>query len=250
MDFLIMEPDEKPQPLVKFTVVFPAYNEADILENAIEKVIQNLDNFVDSYEIIIAEDGSTDGTNKIASMLAKKNPQIKHIHRQKRLGRGAALKNSFKKSHGEILVYMDLDLATDLSHLRALIAAIDIEGFDLATGSRLLSESKVNRSWTRNLASGSYNLIVRKLLGSKIKDHQCGFKSFRREPLLFLLDEVEATHWFWDTEILVRANRRGYKIKEIPVLWRSRKETKVKLFKDSINMFWQALSLWWRLKKG
>ncbi len=235
---------------VKVSVVFPAYNEADVLEDTIKKVIQNLDNFIDSYEIIIAEDGSIDGTNKLAAMLAKKNAHIKHIHRQKRLGRGTALKNSFKKSSGEIIVYMDLDLATDLSHLRELIEAINIEGFDLATGSRLLSKSKVNRSLTRNLASSSYNLIVRKLLGSRIRDHQCGFKSFRREPLLLLLDEVEATHWFWDTEILVRANRRGYKIKEIPVLWRSGKETKVRLFKDSVNMFWQAVSLWWRLKKN
>ena len=240
----------KKSQVAKVSVIFPAYNEADVLEDTIQKVILNLDTFADFYEIIIAEDGSTDGTNKLASMLAEKDTRIKHIHRQKRLGRGTALKNSFKKSSGEIIVYMDLDLATDLSHLRELIEAINIEGFDLATGSRLLSKSKVNRSWTRNLASSSYNLIVRKLLGSKIKDHQCGFKSFRREPLLILVDEVEATHWFWDTEILVRANRRGYKIKEIPVLWNSGKETKVRLLKDSLNMFWQALSLWWRLKKN
>ena len=240
----------KDRNTVKVSVVFPAYNEVDVLEDTIKKVIQNLNSFTDSYEIIIAEDGSTDGTNKLAAKLAKKNAQIKHIHGQKRLGRGTALKNSFKKSNGNTLVYMDLDLATDLSHLKDLIEATSMEGFDLATGSRLLSKSKVNRSWTRNLASSSYNLIVRKLLGSKIKDHQCGFKSFRREPLLLLLNEVEATHWFWDTEILVRANRRGYKIKEIPVLWKSSKETKVKLFKDSVNMFWQALSLWWRLKKN
>jgi len=232
---------------VRVSVVFPAYNEAEVLEATINKVIQYLDNLTNSYEIIIAEDGSTDGTNNLAAKLAKKNDKIKHIHRTKRLGRGAALKNSFKKSIGETLVYMDLDLATDLSHLKELISAIEKEGFDLATGSRLLSASKAKRSWTRNLASSSYNFIVRKLLGSKIKDHQCGFKSFRRDPLMALLDEVEATHWFWDTEILVRANRRGYKIKEIPVLWKSGKETKVKLFKDSANMFWQVIALWWKL---
>jgi glycosyltransferase involved in cell wall biosynthesis len=249
MGFLKMELKKKPQT-IEVTVVFPAYNEADVLDDNIKKVMQTLDSFTDSYEIIIAEDGSTDGTNKLATNLAKKNFHVKHIHGKKRLGRGTALKNSFKKSLGETLVYMDLDLSTDLSHLKDLIAAINKEGFDLATGSRFLSESKVNRSGTRNLASGSYNLIVRKLLGSKIKDHQCGFKSFKRDPLLLLLDEVEATHWFWDTEILVRANRRGYKIKEIPVLWKSGKETKVRLFKDSVTMFWQALSLWWRLKKN
>jgi hypothetical protein len=86
------------------------------------------------------------------------------------------------------------------------------------------------------------------VLGSKVKDHQCGFKAFRREPLLQLLDEVAANHWFWDTELLVRAHRRGYRIKEIPVLWKSGRETKVRLLHDSLYMGWQIFSLWWHLK--
>lgn len=240
----------KDSQTINVSIVFPAYNEANVLDKTIKKVINHLESFTDSYEIIIAEDGSTDGTDKIAALLAQKNSHIKHIHRKKRLGRGTALKNSFKKSKGRTLVYMDLDLATDLIHLKELIETISVKGFDLATGSRLLLKSKVSRSWTRNIASGSYNFIVRRLLGSKVKDHQCGFKSFRREPLLSLLDEVKATHWFWDTEILVRANKKGYKIKEIPVLWKSGRDTKVRLLKDSVNMFWQVVSLWWRLKKN
>jgi len=112
----------------------------------------------------------------------------------------------------------------------------------------MLPESNVERSGTRNIASKTYNFMVRALLGSKVKDHQCGFKAFRREPLMKLLDEVGAGHWFWDTEILVRAYLRGYKIKEIPVSWRGGRETKVRLLKDSLNMFWQAFSLWWHLK--
>jgi hypothetical protein len=86
------------------------------------------------------------------------------------------------------------------------------------------------------------------LLGSKVRDHQCGFKAFRREPLMQLLDEVDATHWFWDTEIIVRATRKGYRIKEIPVDWTSGRETKVRLLKDSFDMGWQVFSLWWHLK--
>jgi len=112
----------------------------------------------------------------------------------------------------------------------------------------MLPESNVERSGTRNIASKTYNFVVRALLGSKVKDHQCGFKAFRREPLMQLLDEVGASHWFWDTEILVRAHLRGYKVKEIPVSWRGGRDTKVRLLKDSLSMFWQAFSLWWRLK--
>ncbi len=233
---------------VEVSVVFPAYNEADALEAAVEKVTKALNEFARSYEIIIAEDGSTDGTDKKAAALAEKHPYVRHIHGEKRLGRGTALKNAFKQSNGEVLVYMDLDLATDLKHLKSLVGAVEFEGYDFATGSRMLPQSNVERSSTRNIASKTYNLVVRALLGSKVKDHQCGFKAFRREPLMKLLDEVGAGHWFWDTEILVRAYLRGYKIKEIPVSWRGGRETKVRLLKDSLNMFWQAFSLWWRLK--
>ena len=87
------------------------------------------------------------------------------------------------------------------------------------------------------------------MLGSKLRDHQCGFKAFKREPTLQLIEEVGARHWFWDTEILVRAARKGYKIKEIPVEWKSGRKTKVNLFKDSYNMGKQVFKLWWKFKK-
>jgi glycosyltransferase involved in cell wall biosynthesis len=248
MELLKMNTETGIKGSVRVSVVFPAYNEADSLEAAVDEVTQALNEFTRSYEIIIAEDGSTDGTDKLAAALAEKYPFVKHIHGEKRLGRGAALKNAFKQSSGEVLVYMDLDLATDLEHLKTLVEAVESEGYEFATGSRMLPESNVKRSGTRNIASKTYNFMVRALLGSKVKDHQCGFKAFRREPLMQLLDEVGANHWFWDTEILVRAYSRGYKIKEIPVSWKGGRETKVRLLQDSLNMGWQILLLWWHLK--
>jgi glycosyltransferase involved in cell wall biosynthesis len=248
MGFLKMKIETEMKDSVKVTVVFPAYNEVDALEHAVDKVTQALNEFTSSYEIIIAEDGSTDGTDKLAEALAEEHPFVKHIHGEKRLGRGAALKNAFMQSSGEVLVYMDLDLATDLKHLKALVDGVDFEGYDLATGSRMLDKSKVKRSRTRHLASKTYNFMVRAVLGSNLQDHQCGFKAFRRESLVQLLDQVDAEHWFWDTEILVRAQRKGFGIKEIPVSWKGGRETKVRLFMDSLNMGWQIFSLWWHLK--
>jgi glycosyltransferase involved in cell wall biosynthesis len=248
MGLLKMKAETGMTSSVRVTVVFPAYNEADALQHAVDEVIQALNEFTRSYEIIIAEDGSTDGTDKVAAALAEKYPFVKHIHGEKRLGRGTALKNAFKQSCGEVLVYMDLDLATDLKHLKPLVDAVESGGYEFATGSRMLHESQVKRSGTRNIASKTYNFMVRAVLGSKLKDHQCGFKAFRRKPLMQILDEVGAKHWFWDTEVLVRAYRKGYRIKEIPVSWTGGRETKVRLFKDSFNMGWQILSLWWHLK--
>jgi glycosyltransferase involved in cell wall biosynthesis len=233
---------------VLVSVVLPAYNEADKLEPAVTRISQALKEYGATYEIIVAEDGSTDGTDKKAAMLAETVPFVRHIHGEKRLGRGTALTNAFRQSKGEVLVYMDLDLATDLKYLKPLVEAIKIEGYDFSTGSRMLPESKAERTLRRSISSKTYNFLVRHMLGSKLRDHQCGFKAFKREPLMKLLDEVEAIHWFWDTEMLVRANLKGYRIKEIPVEWKGGKDTKVSLFKDSWNMFRQILSLWWKLK--
>jgi glycosyltransferase involved in cell wall biosynthesis len=236
--------------IVEISVVLPAYNEANSLDNAVPKIMKALEEITPAYEIIVAEDGSTDGTDKVAASLSKRYPRVKHLHRDERLGRGTALNNAFKKASGGILVYMDVDLATNVEQLKSLVSVINDEGYNFATGSRMLPESKVERSGTRNLISKVYNFLVRAMLGSEVRDHQCGFKAFRRKSLMQLLDEVAASHWFWDTEILVRASRKGYKIREIPVEWTGKRETKVNLIKDSFNMFLQTTKLWWQLKRN
>jgi glycosyltransferase AglD len=239
----------QPKCMVQASVVFPAYNEVDFLEPAVQQVSKVLDAFAKSYELIIAEDGSKDGTAERSEELAQKYPFVKHLHGEQRLGRGTALNNAFRQSSGEVLVYMDLDLATDLKFLQPLVEAITVGGYDFATGSRLMPTSKVERSLRRSISSKSYNFLVRRMLGSKLKDHQCGFKAFKREPTLKLIGEVGARHWFWDTEMMVRAQRNGCRIKEIAVEWKTGRKTKVNILKDSYNMGKQVFSLWWRFKK-
>jgi hypothetical protein len=232
---------------VEVSLILPAYNEAGNLEKAVEEVTRTLEEITRSYQIIIAEDGSTDGTDKIGSELARKHASVMHIHSDRRLGRGQALKNAVCKAEGKILVYMDVDLATDLGQLKALVSSVR-EGYDFATGSRMLPESSVGRSLSRKMASKWYNFMVRTLLDSKVRDHQCGFKSCRRDSLLQILEEVTASHWFFDTELLVRASRKGYTIKEIPVDWRSGEKTTVNLLRDSLIMGSQVLKLRWKLR--
>jgi glycosyltransferase AglD len=230
------------------SLVLPAYNEVECLNPAVEKTMAALSQFTDSYEVVIAEDGSTDGTAERSEELAQKYPCVRHIHRNQRLGRGTALNNAFKQCSGKVLAYMDLDLATDLNYLKPLVEAISVEGYDFSTGSRMLKASQAERTFARGISSRTYNWLVRQMLGSKLYDHQCGFKAFKREPLFCLLDQIEATHWFWDTEILVRAQRGGYKVKEFAVEWHSGKDTKVNVAKDAYNMFKQIMELWWTIK--
>ncbi len=158
-----------------------------------------------------------------------------HLHSDERLGRGKALNRAFKSAHGDILAYIDVDLATDMLHLPELIDRIR-NRYDLATGSRMMPESDAMRSAKRGIASKGFNFLVRTVLGSKLYDHQCGFKAFRRSALLDLLDQVRDEHWFWDTEILVRAQRAGYRVAEFPIRWRPGSSTKVDLMRDVVGM--------------
>jgi glycosyltransferase involved in cell wall biosynthesis len=234
--------------MTQVSLILPAYNEAEGLKDSVAQVADALQKITPTFEIIIAEDGSTDGTDKIAKELAKKYPYIKHLHSNNRLGRGKALNRAFKLSEGEILAYIDVDLATDLKHLAELINAIKEEGYDFSTGSRMLKESDVERSVTRLIASKGFNFLSRLLLQSELKDHQCGFKAFKNGSLFDLLDDVKDNHWFWDTELLVRAQRKGYKVKEFPVRWRSGRNTKVDLKRDILEMGAQIIRLRKELK--
>ncbi len=132
-----------------------------------------------------------------------------------------------------------------MEHLRELVSSIQ-EGYDIATGSRLLPESRIKRTGGREFASRGYNFLVRTILWSRIHDHQCGFKSFRRDRVLLLAENVRERHWFWDTEILVRAQQKGYRIKEFPVHWEQGSGTTVRK-SDVTGMGLSVVRLWWRL---
>jgi glycosyltransferase involved in cell wall biosynthesis len=231
------------------SIILPAYNEARRLEKTVERVAVEMSGMAVPYEIIIAEDGAKDGTDAIAARLAEHNPQIRHIHSDARSGRGRALNRSFASTDADIVIYCDVDLATDTKHIRQLINAIR-EGNDVATGSRLMRDSDVERPFNREFASRGYNYLVRFLLRSRIYDHQCGFKAFNRKTITPLLTEIKDTHWFWDTELLVRAQRKGLKVYEFPVHWRHGGATTVNLKRDVFYMGSRVFRLWFDLIRG
>lgn len=225
-------------------MVLPAYNEAANIEKAVLVTAETLFKITDRFEIIIAEDGSTDGTDRIASRLAEQYAYVVHLHSDKRQGRGKALNRAFKAASGEVLCYIDVDLATDMKYLEKLIRAVSTDGYDFATGSRMMSDSDAKRPFKREFASRGYNFLVRLFLHSKLYDHQCGFKAFRKETLFELLDETKNEHWFWDTEVLVRAQHKGYRVIEFPVYWRHGGSSKVNLAKDVKGMGSEIFRLW------
>jgi len=231
------------------SVVLPAYNEAGTIEETVSVTVEALSSFLpeDGFEVLIAEDGCSDRTPAIATRMAETDDRIRHVHSDERLGRGGALKRAFDASEGDVLVYFDTDLATDISYLEELVESIRSEGYDIATGSRRIPGDRQRREPERGIASKGYNALVRTVLRSSLYDHQCGFKAFDREALFRLLDEVEDDHWFWDTEVLVRAQRAGYALKEFPVDWEPKGDTTVDLVRDVLGMGSQIGRLWWQL---
>lgn len=233
---------------LEVSVVLPAYNEAGTLEETVEQTVAELEEFLapGTFEVLIAEDGCTDDTPSIAARLAESDDRIQHIHSTTRLGRGLALERAFREANGEVLVYFDTDLATDLDHLEELVSRIQ-SGADVATGSRWIEGHEADRPRKRGIPSRVYNQLVRVLLRSAVRDHQCGFKAFDREALFELLPDIRDDHWFWDTEILVRAQRRGYEVAEFPVDWTAQGDTKVDLVRDILGMGSAILRTWWAL---
>jgi glycosyltransferase AglD len=227
------------------TVIIPVFNDRVSLEKALPESVMALEKITPQFEIIVAEDGSTDGSTDIAREFAKNDRRVRLLHSDARQGRGTALNRAIRESKGEIVGYYDVDLATGMQHLPELVAAIR-NGADVATGSRLLPTSDIVRTGGREIASRTYNFLVRFILGSHLYDHQCGFKAFRRDRILSILPTIRDKHWFWDTEILVRAQRAGYTVDEFPVHWRAGKGTTVRI-KDIFSMGSSILRLWWQI---
>ncbi len=234
---------------ILITIIIPAYNENSRIKHAVDSTIRALINITSDYEIIISEDGSDDDTFEISSKLKEGNSRIRLLHSDIRRGKGFALKKAIKVARGNVIGFIDADLSTDMSCMPGLIDAIRSEGYDIAIGSRLKYTSKTDRSRKRSVASRVYNLMARWILGSKIYDHQCGFKAFKKNSIHKILDQIKDERWFWDTEMLVRAQRNGFRIKEIPVRWSEADLTSFNFFKDSIDMGLKMIELRWDLAK-
>jgi glycosyltransferase involved in cell wall biosynthesis len=212
----------------KLTVVLPVYNEEFVLEKNVGKIRSFLsENYVSSFELLIVDNGSTDGTPKKASEIAQKHGCVRAIHLDAK-GRGRALKTAWSSCDSEIVSYMDIDISTDLSAFPDLIRAVE-SGHDIAIGSRFVPGSVVSRSFTRGVLSGGYNTLIKTVLGVGFSDAQCGFKAMKKSVFDSLVSDLDNNEWFFDTELLVKAMRRGYTIKEIPVCWDERKDRKSKV---------------------
>jgi len=200
-------------------LVIPVYNEEAGLERSVRTVRAYLDHcFPYPARLTIADNASTDGTLAIARALARELPGVRVVHLPAK-GRGRALREVWLVSDAQVLAYMDVDLSTDLSALLPLVAPLVSGHSHLAIGTRLGRSSRVVRGPKREAISRCYNLLLRGMLAARFSDAQCGFKAIRADAARELLPLVEDTGWFFDTELLVLAERAGLRIHEVPVDW-------------------------------
>src|SRR3954453_18958626 len=216
-------------------IVVPVYNEEVALEQSIRRLHRFLtEAFPFGWRIVIADNASTDRTREVARVLQATLRGVSYL-RLERKGRGRALPEAWSRSHARVVAYMDVDLSTDLRALLPLVAPLLSGHSDVAIGSRLAGGARVVRGPKREIISRGYNRLLHTTLRARFSDAQCGFKAVRRDALDGLLANVRDNAWFFDTELLVIAQRRGLRIHEVPVDWVDDPDSRVEMVRTALE---------------
>jgi putative flippase GtrA len=228
----LLLPSSAPPPVLD--LVIPVYNEEVDLERCVRRLHEQLtSSFPYAFRLTVADNASTDGTLTIARRLAAELPDVVVVHLADK-GRGRALRAVWLASDAAVLAYTDVDLSTDLNALLPLVAPLITGHSDLALGTRLARGSRVVRGTKRELISRGYNLLLRGTLATRFSDAQCGFKAIRADVAMHLLPLVEDTGWFFDTELLVLAERVGLRMHEVPVDWVDDPDSRVDIVETAL----------------
>jgi hypothetical protein len=226
---------------MRVVLVIPCYNEESILEKNIQAVLAAIKNLPQDILIVISDNNSSDATGKIGKRLAAENSRVGYFFVEER-GKGAAVLSAWKNFDADIYGFMDADLSVDLS---ALPGALTVIGeYDMAIGSRRVAGSIVRRGLWRRFTSGALNFLIRMMLKSKIHDTACGFKFTNRKVLQEITPQIIDRKWTFDTELVILAERAGFRIKEIPVIWSEKNERA-----SRVNVYPTAREYWGKIRE-
>ena len=222
---------------VSVDVVIPVYNE----ERALEPSVKALREFLQErcpyrWRIVLADNASVDRTLEVAKTLSSLYPEVSYLHLDQK-GRGRALRRAWLDSEADIVSYMDVDLSTDLEAFPSLIDGLAEEGYHIAIGSRLKHGARVQRQLKREIISRCYNMLIKLMFRNKFSDAQCGFKALTRQAAEDLVPIVKDQGWFFDSELLLRAEQKGYQIYEVPVRWIDDPDSRVNVFQTAWGDF-------------
>ena len=230
---------------VRVDVVIPVYNEEGDLARSVTTLRQFMLNHVaHDWRIVVADNASTDRTLDIAQELAVLYPnQVTYVHLDQK-GRGRALRRAWTDSDADVVTYMDVDLSTDLCALPPMIESLIDSEYDVAIGSRLARGAQVERGLKREVISRIYNLMIKVMFWHGFSDAQCGFKGVTRRAVREIVPLIKDQAWFFDSELLLLAERLGYRIFEVPVQWKDDPDSRVRI----VSTAWEDIKGLFRVR--
>jgi dolichyl-phosphate beta-glucosyltransferase len=237
--------------VVDLSIIIPAYNEERRLGETLEAILAYTARQPYSAEIIVVDDGSRDATARLVAPLCDRKSRIQLLRNSSNRGKGFSVRRGFLRARGKYLLFSDADLSTPIEEVEKLLGLLR-NGYDIAIGSRALPESRieVRQPWHRQHMGRLFNVLVQALVLRGIRDTQCGFKCFTREAALDICRRMTRKRFAFDVEMLYLAEVMGYRVGEIPVVWRNSPETKVHVLRDSTSMFSDLLSIRWNRLRG
>jgi glycosyltransferase involved in cell wall biosynthesis len=237
---------------LELSIIIPAFNEEGRLAESLKRIREYLNRRAIPFEILVVDDGSTDGTAKLVERARDGFPELRLISNSGNRGKGFSVRHGMLEARGEIALFTDADLSAPIEEADKLLAALRDGGYDGAIGSRAVDRGliEVHQARPREIAGIIFNLLVRSFVGLPFQDTQCGFKAFRMQKTrrVFELQRIEG--FGFDPEILFLAQKMGLRVAEVPVRWAHHPATKVRVFRDSVRMFLDLLAIRWNALLG
>lgn len=234
---------------MKLLIVIPALNEEAVIEKNVIKLQKYLLDNLRKYDwkVVIADNNSSDQTGKIAKNLSIKFSRVYYFYLNK-TGKGLAILSVWQKFDSDIYAFMDADFSTDIKALKLLVDTISKDGFDIAVGSRYIRGAKVERTLSRKIFSLGYRILLSIFFQLGVRDAPCGFKAVNKKVVQEVVPRIRNKKWFFDTEMLVLAQKNKMKIKEVPVSWRDHgTDSRVRALSLSWSYFKEVLRLFFGL---
>lgn len=231
----------------------PAYNEAKRLPSSLDSILAYLNTAGwPEPEVIVVNDGSTDDTANVVREFARTHPCVRLLENPGNRGKGYSVRHGMLKAESEWVLFTDSDLSAPIEELEKLVAAARTQHASVVIGSRAVDRKliQVHQSWFRETAGRVFNLLMRVLTGLPLKDTQCGFKLFERRAARDAFGRQRIERWGFDVEVLFIARKLGYGIAEVPVRWSHIEGTKIRMLRDSANMFLDLLRVRWNSLRG
>lgn len=237
---------------IQVSIVIPAYNEARRIGSTIRQILDFFQAQQDRYEVVVVDDGSTDSTVDVINDFITPASPVRLVRNEGNRGKGFSVRHGALEAIGDIVLFSDADLSSPIEESPLLLEPIRRGSLDVAMGSRALDRTLigVRQPWLREQSGKIFNVLVRVILGLDFHDTQCGFKAFRRGPMLRVFGMQRIFGFGFDPEILFIAHRQGLRIGEIPVRWNHSTESKVRVVPDALRMFLDLVQIRWNSITG